>query len=504
MIGSKTLIVLFALFTLGTSCGHPNMFEGPRGTDAASLADCSADKILPAGSSRVYIALRNGQDGSGATMADARDGSTPAAFDTILRCYSEGCPDSGNQQKHVAKTENLIVCLGPGTFSTLGVYDFVINMLHGSAQGFTIGKGWKIHGAGKDQTTVKLSAYLPITDAKNPQNLPVDTGVNLAFGTNSDDASGVEISDLTIDGNYPELKSRSRQHGVRALLLDAIHLRSDLGGNWIHDVNVVNASAEIGAIHVRWEGFPVWVASVNPTKAGLSRGSLIERVTMTRPFGTVCTAIAVSGAPAEVRNNLVDGYAIGYGGWQLGEIVFHDNTAINTEYGFNIDSLVNNGVTIENNQIVHPRKYGFVVGGEGTFANFKFLNNTVKMEKSGNIGFVFRGNVTGAVIMGNKIMADGGSGAHATAFKNYAANKQAGPNRDNVYQYNQIAGGMKLVFDAPSQKSQNCFFDNRDESGSPRKDMANSQNSPCVPKSPQPKALPTPGDAVSPNPATFI
>ena len=504
MIGSKMLIVLFALFTLGTSCGHPNMFEGPRGTDAASLADCSADKILPAGSSRVYIALRNGQDGSGATMADARDGSTPAAFDTILRCYSEGCPDSGNQQKHVAKTENLIVCLGPGTFSTLGVYDFVINMPHGSAQGFTIGKGWKIHGAGKDQTTVKLSAYLPVTDAKNPQGLPVDTGKNLAFGTNSDDASGVEISDLTIDGNYPELKSRSRQHGIRALVLDAIQLRSDLGGNWIHDVNVVNASAEIGAIDARFEAFPMFIASFSRAKVGVNRGNVIERVNMTKHFGDVCTAIAVANALAEVRNNLVDGYQIGYGGWDLGETVFHDNTATNTEYGFNIDSLVNNGVRIEKNQIIHPRKYGFVVGGEGTFAKFEFLNNTVMIDKSGVIGFVFRGNVTGATIMGNRIMAESGSGGRATAFKNYAANKHSGPNRDNFYQYNQIAGGMKLVFDAPSQKSQNCFFDNRDESGSPRKDMANSQNSPCVPKSPQPKALPTPDDAVSPNPATFI
>jgi len=478
----RSVVTLTILLAAPAGCMKHVISDPPPAPSATQVSsDCSADAgALPAGASRIYIALRNGQDGSGATLADARDGSTPAAFDTVLRCLSEGCTDANNPQKSVAKRENLIVCLGPGTFSTLGSYDFIVNTPHGSAQGFTIGKGWKIHGAGKDQTTVRLSGYLPITDAKNPQNLPVNTGINLAFGTNSDDASGVEISDLTIDGNYPELKSRSRQQGLRALVLDAIHLRSDLGGNWIHDVNVMNASAEIGAIDARDEAFPVWIASFSRAKVGVNRGNLIERVTMTKHFGTVCTAIAVANALAEVRNNQVDGYQIGYGGWDLGETVFHDNIATNTEYGFNIDSLVNNGVRIENNQIIHPSKYGIVIGGEGTFAKFKFLNNTVKMEKSGNVGFVFRGNVTGAVIMGNKIIADGGSGGRATAFRNYAANKQAGPNSDNRYQANQISGGMKLVFEAPSQKSQSCFFDNRDERGNPHKDLPNSQDGPCV------------------------
>jgi hypothetical protein len=457
-----------------------NPIETQGGTPPSS--DCVADaSSLPAGATRVYIALRSGKDGSGASPTDARDGGTAAAFDSVLRCYSEGCPDAKNPAKSVAKTENLIVCLGPGKFSTLGDYDFMVNLPHTTSQGFTIGKGWKIHGAGKDRTTVQLSAYLPITDPKNPQNLPVDTGVNLAFGTNSDSASGIEISDLTIDGNYPELKSRSRQNGIKALILDAIHLRSDLGGNWIHDVNVINAAAEIGAINVRWEAFPVWVASFSRDKVGLNRGNIVERVSMTRPFGGVCTAIAVANALAEVRNNMVDGYQIGYGGWDLGETVFHDNIATNTEYGFNIDSLVNNGVRIENNQIIHPRKYGFVVGGEGTYSKFRFVNNTVQIDKSGVTGFVFRGNVTGAVIMGNKIFGV----ANATAIKNYAASGQAGANRDNAYQSNHIDGGMKVVFEAPSQKSQNCFFDNRDERGSSRKDLPNSQNAPCVGEGPQ-------------------
>ena len=448
---------------------------------SSSASDCSSQsKSLPQGITRVYVALRNGVDGSGSSMADARDGSTVAAFDTILRCYSEGCTNPQDPKKSVAKTENLTVCLGPGTFSTLGAYDYLIAVPHPNPAGFTIGKGWKIHGAGKDKTVVKLSDYLPITDPKNLQHMPVNSGIGLVFGTNSDNASGIEISDLTIDGNYPELKSRARQHGVTALTLEAIHLRSDLGGHRIHDVNVVNAAAEIGAISQRWEAFPVWILSVDRSKPGQDRDNIIENVSMKQTVCLVCTAICVANATADVRNNVVEGVQIGYGGWDLAGGSFHDNTAINTDYGFNIDSLVNNGVTIERNKIIHPRKFGFAVGGDTTFANFKFLDNTVQIDRSGVIGFVLRGNVTGAVIMGNKLLADNSSGASATAFKNYPATRQSGPNHDNVYQSNQIAAGMSLVFKASSQKSQNCFFDNRDERGNPRKDMPENHGGACV------------------------
>jgi hypothetical protein len=474
------MMALAALISQGPAA-HASSVEAKPTQASSSVFDCSAPaKALPQGTARVYIALRNGRDGSGASMADALDGSTVTAFDTILRCYSEGCAEPQSPRKPVAKTENLIVCLGPGTFSTLGSYDYLINIPHPNSAGFTIGKGWRIHGAGKDKTVVKLSDYLAITDPKNLQHMPVNSGIGLVFGTNSDGASGIEISDLTIDGNYPELKSRARQHSVTALTLEAIHLRSDMGGHRIHDVNVVNAAAEIGAINPRWEAFPIWILSVDRSKPGLDRDNIIENVSVKQSVCLVCTTICVANATAEVRNNVVEGVQIGYGGWDLAGGSFHDNTAINTDYGFNIDSLVNNGVTIERNKIVHPRRFGFVVGGGGTFANFKFLDNTVQIDKSGVIGFVFSGDVTGAVIAGNKVLADSASGTHSTAFKSYPASRQSGPNRDNIYQSNQIAVGMSLVFQASSQKSQNCFFDNRDERGNPRKDLPDNHGGPCV------------------------
>lgn len=450
------------------------------GVAAANTSDCSAPpNALPGSVTRVYIALRNGVDGSGKSITDARDGSTVSAFDRILRCYSEGCRDPKDLQKSVPKTENLIVCLGPGTFSTLGNYDYVINIPHTDPAGFTIGKGWKIHGAGKDKTVLKLSDYLRITAPGNPQNMPENVGANVVFSTNSDDASGVEISDLTIDGNYPDLKSRSRAQGLRAIGLEAIHLRSDGGRNWIHDVNVIRLGLEIGQIGGQWEAFPIWIVSINNKSPDQDRGNIIENVVMTQSFGGACTSIAIANAVAEVRNNVVEGYGIGYGGWSLGETVFHDNTAINTEYGFNIDSLVNRGVRIENNRIIHPRLYGVVVGGDGTYADFRFLNNKIEIDRAGVIGFVLRGNVKGAIIISNKILSDNPYGPHAMAIRSYAGDKLSGPNVADAYESNVIAAGMAVSFNTSFEKAQNCFFDNRDEYGNALKDLPDNHNGSC-------------------------
>jgi hypothetical protein len=143
---------------------------------AAVTAGCDDGTRLPPGFTRVYIALGNGKDGSGKSPYDARDGSSAEKFDRILRCYSEGCADPAAPHRSIPKTENLVVCLGPGTFKTEGTYDYVIDIPHKSARGFTLGRGWKIHGSGVDKTTVQLASYLPIRAVPNPQNMPVGTG----------------------------------------------------------------------------------------------------------------------------------------------------------------------------------------------------------------------------------------------------------------------------------------------------------------------------------------
>lgn len=448
---------------------------------SAPSADCSAPAAsLPKGATRVYIGLRNGQDGSGVSANDARDGSTAATFDTILRCYSEGCANGGKSGKPVAKTENLIACLGPGTFSTLGDYDYIIGIPHTNPAGFTIGNGWKIHGAGQDKTTLKLSDYLPVTQGKNPLNFPLNTGTGLVFGTNADDVANIEISDLAIDANYPELKSRARQNGITALTLEAIHLRSDRGGHKIHDVSVTNAAGEIGGIDIKWEAFHIWIVSMHNSSPSQNSGNLIENVTMKQGYGATGCGIVVANALGEIRHTLVQSFPIGYSGWKMGEVYFHDNTAIDTGYGINIDSWDNNGVRLESNHIIHPLKFGIVVGGEQAFTNFKILNNFVHLDKAGLVGLVLRGNVTGALVMGNTILAENSSAAKSIAIRSYSGSQAAPANRNNTYQSNQIAAGLKVAFEGASQKSQNCFSGNHDERGRAAKELADNHNGPCV------------------------
>ena len=481
--------LLACVKTTARSNGNPLNTPGAQAQPSAPASrDCSA-QTPPPGRSRVFIALRDGKDGSGRAADDARDGSTPAAFDAILRCYSEGCSDPKSPKKSMARTENLIVCLGPGAFSTLGNYDYIVGVPHSNPAGFTVGKGWKIHGAGVDKTTVRLAAYLPITEGKNPLNFPLDTGTGLVFSTNGDNASNVEISDLTIDGNYPELKSKARQNGIKALTLEAIHLRADQGGHWIHDVNVINMAGEIGDIHIRWEAFPVWIVSMNNASPSENSGNTIESVRMSQSYGGTGCAIAIANAVAEVRFTLVNGYPIGYGGWKMGAVYFHDNTAQETGYGFNVDSWDNDGVRIEGNHIVHPKKFGIVVGGDWAFRNFKIVNNEVRIDKSGVTGLLLRGGVSGAVIADNRLLAENSSASKSVAIRNYSGGPKAAANQNNTYQSNQISSGMKIAFEPPSDKSQNCFFGNHDDRGRPRTDVADNHDGSCT------------GDVTRPSPA---
>lgn len=461
--------------------GHSQ--AAPAGSSAPSAkvaADCGEDAAkLPKDYSRVFIARRNGKDGSGATLRTARDGSTVAGFDSILRCLSEGCPAS-QSEKAVPKTEKLIVCIGPGVFQSKGSYDFLIGVPRTSQQGFTIGKAWKIHGSGIAKTTVQLIDYRRSVEPKDPETFPAATAHGVVFSTNSDDASGIEVSDLTIDANYPELKARASQQGIKALNLEAIHLRSNQGGHWIHHVNVINASGEVGGMFGTFEIFPVWIFSVSNSDPTQNNNNLIENVTMSRFHGGLCTAIAVANALGEVRNNYVDGYQIGYGGWSMGPVWFHDNVAIHTDYGFNIDSLNNDGVKIESNQIIAPKKFGFVIGGGGNYTRFHIFRNTVQIKDGGVTGIVFQGNVTKSTIENNAFTAERPAAGNSIAIKNYSASRQIGANQDNVYQSNRIDSGLKTVFYAPSKQSQNCFFANVDEHGNPRKDLKDSHAGSCA------------------------
>ncbi len=98
-------------------------------------------------------------------------------------------------------------------------------------------------------------------------------------------------------------------------------------------MNIIDSAAEIGGINPRWEAFPVWILSVDRSRPGQDRDNIIENVSMSQSACILCTAICVANATAEVKNNVVEGFQIGYGGWDLAGGSFHDNTAINTITG---------------------------------------------------------------------------------------------------------------------------------------------------------------------------
>ena len=113
--------------------------------------------------------------------------------------------------------------------------------------------------------------------------------------------------------------------------------------------------------HFRF-GFYRWTV---PSPANLPRHNHRKRQRETAP-----NDLYLCGQRANVDVEVgcgVEGVQIGRGGrtWPMGK--FSTTQLINTDYGFNIDSLVNNGVTIARNKIVHPLNFGFGVGGETTF-----------------------------------------------------------------------------------------------------------------------------------------
>ncbi len=456
-------VVLAALILALTSCMQ---LQSPEVTSQ----DCTVP--VPAGFTRIFIGMPgSGSRQSGTSFDDPLDGSTADKFDTILRTISEGQHPTWGTQTNIAP-QNLIVCLASGTFQTRGQYDWEIHLGHtqNSEQGFTAEKNWKIHGRGPDHTTLQLATYLPDQFVDN-NGAPLSGGRNVVIGTHSTQSSGIEISDLTVDANHDRLTSSS---GL-PLNLEAIKLRSDQGGHWIHNVNVVGGSGDLGFINVVYETFAVQIwGNAQPLDPSQNTGNIIEDVTVgnpghavvsNSPNGGAIDGIVVNNAVAEIRNNVVDGYTLGYGGWAMGAVNFHDNIARNVQYGFNTDSFTNNGVIIHNNQFINPASYGIVIGGGNpgvTFANWNVTGNTIQLKHSGSIALVLRGQVQNSVFSGNTISANGPS--DLTAIWSYPAVSGVS-NAKNAFQDNRIDKSMKMNFSQDPNFNSDCRFQNRDLQG---------------------------------------
>ena len=315
---------------------------------------------------------------------------------------------------------------------------------------------------------------------------PLSGGRNVVIGTHSASASGVEISDLTIDANHDHLTTS----GGVPLNLEGIILRSDQGGHWIHNVNVIGGSGDVGFKNVVVETFAVQIwGNVDPKDPQQNTGSIIENVNVTNPgramfsgspAGGAMDGIVVNNAVVEVRNNVVDGYQVGYGGWAMGAVNFHDNIARNIQYGFNADSYNNTGVVLKSNQFIKPSSYGIVIGGGGpgvSFSGWNLSGNTIQLSNSGAIAIVLRGQVENSTFADNTISIDG-TASGRTAIWSYPAVSGVA-NLNNAFQNNHIDKSLAMNFAQDPNFNSNCRFQNRDLQGQARADFPDNSSAKC-------------------------
>ena len=439
---------------------------------------------VPAGSTRIFIGS-HGHAGSGTSIDDPLDGSTADKFDAILRSIAEGEHPTWGTQTNIAQ-QNLIVCLGSGTFQTEGQYDtaFQFGPPPGSHRGFTVEKNWKIHGRGIDHTTLQLASFVP-DNFVDSNGSPFTGGRNVVIETRSEAASGVEVSDLTIDANHDKLS------GAANLPLDlaGIVLRSKEGGHWIHDVKLIGASGDAGFRSLNYETFAVqiWGNTLDPQ---VSSGNLIENIWVTQPGRPVITGsspggetdgIVFNNAMGEVRNSTVEGYFIAFGGWNMDHVSIHDNIIRDTHYGFNADSLSNNNITLQSNQIIHPRRYGIIMGGGfpgATFANWSVVGNTITLNATNSTGIGIQGEVQNSIFSGNTIQSDSASAHNMSGLWSAPTNPNAA-NFNNVFQDNHIDKSLAVDFSRDPNFGTDCRNKNRDLQGNARQDFPDNSSSAC-------------------------
>ena len=195
--------------------------------------------------------------------------------------------------------------------------------------------------------------------------------------------------------------------------------------------------------------------------------------------GGAMDGIVVNNAVAEIRNNVVEGYIIGYGGWLMDQVWFHDNISRDSFYGFNADSFTNNNVILESNQFIHPARYGMVMGGGHgqTFNNWSVLRNTVQLNAAGSLGLVLRGQVKNSVFIENTIQGDGKSN-NLTGIYSYPSESGI-PNVNNSFQNNHIDKALRIDFSQDPNFNTNCRFQNRDLQGNARQDFRDNSSAKC-------------------------
>ncbi len=254
-------------------------------------------------------------------------------------------------------------------------------------------------------------------------------------------------------------------------------------------MKVIGASGDAGFRSLAYESFAlqIWGDTVTPP---VNSGNLIENVTVTQPGrpvfsdsppGGAMDGIVLNNAMGEVRNSVVEGYFIAFGGWNIDHVSIHDNITRETHYGFNADSFSNNNVTLQSNQFIHPREFGIIMGGGfpgATFANWNVVGNTITLNATNSSGIGIQGEVQNSTFAGNTIQSDSAAAHTLVGLWSFSTNPNAA-NFNNVFQDNHIDKAVAVDFSRDPNFNTNCRHKNRDLQGNVRQDFPDNSSSAC-------------------------
>jgi hypothetical protein len=192
----------------------------------------------------------------------------------------------------------------------------------------------------------------------------------------------------------------------------------------------------------------------------------------------------LNGATGTVRYNTVIGHINAFGGWNMGESVFHDNYSLHSSRGFNIDSDNNGGVEIRNNTIIHPWGNGGITVGSHqpgkewyTFQQFQIHDNVIRIDRPMQNGITLNGHATQTAVYNNIFIADPGNLSGSSAIHDTIGDFN---DSENIFQSNMAFSTLPIV---NVKGKSRCQWRNLDENGVIRTDLPNlpaTATSPCL------------------------
>jgi hypothetical protein len=252
----------------------------------------------------VWIAVRtDGMAGSG-TASDPFDGSTAAKFDGLMK----------------AAPPRMTIHLAAGLFPTTG------------AAAYHLKTGWKICGAGMGQTTLRLTGF----DHHSGKSEVLST-----LG----ESDGVEIHDLTIDGNYAAI--RKLPGWIAGDAVCAIYV---FGGNTlVENVETIHLYGD-GTKHL--EEFSILLSGTDRREVRNCRiiHCLTHRYAITPEAGSSAFGPAIAFCDGGLVLNCTDDGALhGFGGIGRHMLIQGNTTTTNTSVGWYNDTATLHDFTLIDN-----------------------------------------------------------------------------------------------------------------------------------------------------------